>query len=99
MSKGNTCECTTQLYGSNNETKWQDSIAAELEKQMKHEICKDLFHASKAKPTPGLKKIRFHSVYNFKHDGCCKSRLVADVHLTDTPLYSARSRVVSLKGS
>ena len=44
------------------------------------------------------KKIRCHMVYAVKHDGRHKARLVAGGHLTDTPVDSVYSSVVSLKG-
>ena len=47
---------------------------------------------------PGYKKIRVHFVYAVKHDGCFKVRLVAGGHLTDTPVDSVYSSVVSLRG-
>jgi hypothetical protein len=37
-------------------------------------------------------------VFDIKHDGCHKSRLVADGHLTEVPLESVYSGVVSLRG-
>jgi hypothetical protein len=43
-------------------------------------------------------KIRVHIVYNIKHDGRHKARLVADEHLTDIPRDSTYSGVVSLQG-
>jgi hypothetical protein len=46
----------------------------------------------------GYKKIRVHLVYDVKHDGRHKARLVADGHLTDVPLESVYSGVVSLRG-
>jgi hypothetical protein len=47
----------------------------------------------------GYKKIRVHLVYDVKHDGRRKARLVADGHLTDIPLESVYSAgVVSLRG-
>ena len=49
-------------------------------------------------PGPGWKKIRVHIVYACKHDGRRKSRLVAGGHLTDTPIDSVYSSVVSLRG-
>jgi Reverse transcriptase (RNA-dependent DNA polymerase) len=45
-----------------------------------------------------LKRIRVHIVYDVKHDGRHKARLVADGHLTDIPLDSVYSGVVSLRG-
>ena len=52
----------------------------------------------KSKPPPGYKKIRVHLVVDVKHDGRHKARLVADGHLTDIPLESVCSGVVSLRG-
>ena len=48
-------------------------------------------------PIPkGYKKICVHLVYDAKHDGRHKARLVADGHLTDIPIDSVYSGVVSL---
>ena len=50
-------------------------------------------------PVPeGHQKIRVHFVYDYKHDGRAKSRLVANGNLTETPTESVYSGVVSLKG-
>jgi hypothetical protein len=52
----------------------------------------------KGSPGPdGYKKIRVHFVYNVKHNGCHKARLVAGGHLTDVPVDSVYSGVVSLQ--
>jgi len=45
----------------------------------------------------GYQKIRVHMVYDVKHDGRHKARLVADGHLTDIPLETVYSGVVTLK--
>ena len=50
------------------------------------------------KPPDGYWKIRVHLVFDVKHDGCHKSRLVADGHLTEVPLDSLYSGIVSLRG-
>jgi len=39
---------------------------------------KDLGHKSKVKPPPGHKRISVHLVFDVKHDGRYKARLVAD---------------------
>ena len=44
------------------------------------------------------KKIRVHLVFAVKHDGRHKARLVADGHLTNVPIDSVYSGVVSLRG-
>ena len=46
----------------------------------------------------GYKRIRVHLVFDVKHDGRHKGRLVADGHLTDIPVDSVYSGVVSLRG-
>jgi len=46
----------------------------------------------------GHRKIRVHLVFAVKHDGRHKARLVADGHLTEIPLESVYSGVVSLRG-
>ena len=48
-------------------------------------------------PTADYKKITVHMVYVVKHDGRHKSRLVVGGHLTDTPIDSVYSSVISLR--
>jgi hypothetical protein len=85
-----------ELDRQNGNTKWQEAEAVEL-KQI------DDYHSflDKGKgynPGPDYKKIRVHMVYAVKHDGRHKARLVAGGHLTDTPIDSVYSSVVSLRG-
>ena len=80
----------------NGNRKWQESTALELDQIDKYETFRDLGY--KAKAPNGYKKIRVHFVYDVKHDGRHKSRLVADGHLTDIPLSSVYFGVVSLRG-
>jgi hypothetical protein len=47
------------------------------------------------KPPTGHKKIRVHLIFDVKHDGRHKARLVADGHLTDIPLDLEKSGVPS----
>ena len=50
-------------------------------------------------PVPkGFKKIHIHFVYDLKHDSRHKARCVAGGHLTDIPIESVYSGVVSLRG-
>ena len=46
----------------------------------------------------GFKKIKVHLIFAIKHDGRHKAWMVADGHLTDVPLGSVYSGVVSLRG-
>ena len=66
----------------------------ELDQQDEYSTFKDVGDT----PPKGYKKIRVHLVFDVKHDGRHKARLVADGHLTDIPLDSVYSGVVSLRG-
>ena len=55
-------------------------------------------HGHQVAPPQGYKRIRVHLIYDVKHDGRHKARLVADGHLTDIPTESVYSSVVSLRG-
>ena len=46
----------------------------------------------------GFQLIRVHTVFDVKHDGRHRARVVADGHLTDVPLESVYSGVVLLHG-
>jgi hypothetical protein len=63
-----------------------------------YDTFRDLGYKDTAPPPTGYKKIHTHLVYNCKHDGRHKARMVADGHLTDIPLESMYSGVVSLRG-
>jgi hypothetical protein len=45
----------------------------------------------------GYKKIRVHQVFDVKHNGRHKPRLVADGHFTEQPVKNVYSSVVSLR--
>jgi hypothetical protein len=49
-------------------------------------------------PATGYKKLRAHLVFDIKHDGQHKARFVGSGHLTNVPMDSIYSRVVSLRG-
>jgi Reverse transcriptase (RNA-dependent DNA polymerase) len=78
----------------NGNSKWADATRLEMAQLDDYSTFKDV---GKAVPD-GYKKIRVHLVYDVKHDGRHKARLVADGHLTDIPLESVYSGVVSLRG-
>ena len=80
----------------NGNTKWQDAEALEMVQLQEYQTFID---KGKGSPTPdGYKKIRCHMVYDVKHDGRHKARLVAGGHLTDPSSESVYSGVVSLRG-
>ena len=87
-----------QLDERNKDTRWRDAIALELLQIDEYQTFHDLGHHTKANPPAGYKKIRVHLVFDVKHDGRHRARLVADGHLTPVPLESVYSGVVSLRG-
>lgn len=68
----------------------------EIQQQHEYDTYKDLGHKSHTSILKGCKKIRVHFVFDVKHDGRHKARLVADGNLTEVPLSSVYSGVVSL---
>ena len=87
----------------NNNSLWQDAVAKEIEQLDEYSTFNDLGTATwdnKGKVTNAPahhKKIRVHLVFDVKHDGRHKARLVADGHLTDDPDEDTYSGVVSLR--
>jgi hypothetical protein len=87
-----------RLDERNGNTRCQDAVRLEREQIDEYETFKDLGHKSVTKAPEGYKKIRVHLVFDVKHDGRHKGILVADGHLTDIPVESVYSGVVSLRG-
>jgi len=84
-----------KLDEHNGNTRWQDATALEMAQLFDY----DTFHDYGIDVTPeGYKKICTHLVYAVKHDGRHKARMVCDGHLTDVPVESVYSGVVSLRG-
>lgn len=75
---------------------WSEDEKMELSQIDDYKVLKDL--GKNYKPPDGYKKITVHFVYDVKHYGIHKERLVAGGHLTDTPVESVYSSVVSLRG-
>ena len=77
-------------------TKWCDEEILELSQINEYSTFED--QGADTKVPEGYKKIHVHMVYDIKHDGGChKARLVADGHLTDSPIECVYSSVVSLQ--
>ncbi len=85
-----------ELDKHNGNTKWQDSTALEMSQLHKYKTFKDL--GKGGNPPDGYWKIHVHLVFDMKHNGHHKSRLVADGHLAEVPLDSIYSGVVSRHG-
>ena len=84
-----------KIDAENSNTLWQDAMALEMSQLQEYDTFKDLGRG--AAPPIGHRKIRVHFVFAVKHDGRHKARLVADGHLTETPIDSVYSGVVSLR--
>jgi hypothetical protein len=88
-------EHAVKLDGRNGNTRWIESTQLEM---VQHEEYETFTDKGKDAILEGYKKIRVHLIYAVKHDCRHKARLVADGHLTDVPVDSVYSGVVSLKG-
>ena len=86
------------LDKQNKNTKWKDAADLEIKQIIDYKTFIDHGHHTKVTAPSGYKKIRVHFVFDVKHDGRHKGRLVADGHLTDIPIDSVYSGVVSLRG-
>ena len=85
-----------ELDRQNGNTMWRDSEILELSQVDEYSTFLD--KGVGCRMGRDWRKINVHFVYAVKHDGRHKSRLVAGGHLTDTPIDSVYSSVVSLKG-
>jgi len=85
-----------ELDKQNGNTKWQDAEATEMKQLSEYNTFVD--KGIDGVVPSGYKKIRCHMIYNVKHDGRHKARLVAGGHLTDPNTESVYSGVVSLRG-
>jgi hypothetical protein len=85
-----------RLDSRNGNKKWQESTILEMDQLDEYDVFVNL--GKNGDPGAGYKKIRVHLIYAVKYDGRHKARLVADGHLTDVPVDSVYSGVVSLRG-
>lgn len=85
-----------EIDNTNGNNLWAVAEEKELSQQDDYQTFRDLGVGNY--PGKGYKKIRVHFVYDVKPDLRRKARLVADGHLTEIPISSVYSSVVSLKG-
>ena len=85
-----------RLDEQNGNKRWAEATELEMVLMQDYKVFKDL--GLNAPIPEGYKNIRVHLVYDVKHDGRHRARLVADGHLTDIPVDSVYSGVVSLRG-
>jgi hypothetical protein len=83
------------LDAKNGNLRWKDAINTELAQIIEYETFED--KGKRTKVPNNYKLIRCHFVFDVKHDGRHKARYVAGGHLTDPPLDSVYSGVVSLR--
>jgi Reverse transcriptase (RNA-dependent DNA polymerase) len=93
-----TYEHAMRLDQRNGNTLWGDAITLELTQIGDFNTFIDKSHHTKVNAPSGYKKIKVHFVFDVKHDGRHKARLVADGYLTQIPVDSVYSGVVSLRG-
>ena len=84
-----------KLDSENGNDCWRIAEKTELAQFDKYNMFKN--SGKQGRPPPGYKKIGVRFVYNVKHDGRHKVRLVALGHTTDVPIDSVYSGVVSLE--
>ena len=85
-----------ELDRRNGDNKWQEAIDKEFAQVDEYDTFID--KGFNWDPGKGYTKITVHLVFDVKHDGRHKARLVAGGHLTPVPLESVYSSVVSLRG-
>ena len=85
-----------ELDEKNGNNCWREAERLELQQIEDYKTFNDL--GKNASIPKGFKRIKVHFVYAVKHDGRYKARLVAGGHLTDSPVDSVYSSVVSLRG-
>ncbi len=83
-----------ELDKANGNHKWKEATELEMAMMRQYEVFSSLGY--KARIPNGYIKIRLRLIYNVKHDGRHRARLVAGGHLTPVPLTSVYSGVVSL---
>ena len=81
----------------NRNDRWKVATDLEFTQMDEYDAFHDYGKGGKP-PSNEYKRIRVHLVYAVKHDGRHKARCVADGHLTEVPVESVYSGVVSLRG-
>ena len=82
----------------NGNHKWQEANVLEHAQLTDYAVFKNKGKFNEAKIPEGYRKIQVHTIFDVKHDGRHKARVVANGNLTDVPLESVYSGVVSLRG-
>ena len=89
-------EQAMELDRRSGNNRWQEAIDKEFAQVDEYDTFVD--KGFDWKPGKDYTKINVHLVFDVKHDGRHKARLVAGGHMTPIPLESVYSSVVSLRG-
>jgi hypothetical protein len=89
-------EHAVQLDAHNGNMLWQECKELKMQQLYQHQTFKDI--GTGTPPPEGYKWIKVPLIYAVKHDGRHKARLCANGNLTDIPIDSVYSGVVSLRG-
>ena len=82
-----------KIAGNN---KWRDTNILEHKKLAEYKVFQDQGKFYNNKVPKYCQLISVHTIYDVKYDGRHRARVVANGHLTDVPLESVYSGVVSL---
>ncbi len=85
-----------ELDACNKNNKWADATSIELAQLNESKTFTD--KGKDVPPPSDYKKITVCIIYDVKHNGQHNARLVAGGHLTEVPIESVYSGVVSLRG-
>jgi Reverse transcriptase (RNA-dependent DNA polymerase) len=84
------------IYNKNGNKQWQEAKRLEIKLLMDYNTFVDIGKTNN--PPEGYQKIVCRMIYNVKHDGRHRGRLVAGGHLTPAPNEDTYSGVVSVRG-
>ena len=83
IPRNNDYDHAISIENKNDNQKWSDGINLEMDQKHQYNTHEDMGTGQAPKDN---KKNRAHFVFDVKHDGTHKARLVADGHLTDVAL-------------
>ena len=84
------------LDKKNLNSKWADAEEKEGACFREYRVFKDT--GKNGRPPAGYKPLKVLMVYDVKHDGRHRARMVVAGHLTEVPVESVYSGVISLRG-
>ena len=84
------------LDKKNLNSKWADAEEKEKACFREYQVFKDI--GKNGRPPAGYKPLKILMVYDVKHDGRHRAHMVAAGHLTEVPVESVYSGVISLRG-